>query len=67
MEESHLLRDVYPNISMDDRGLYLFPEGRRVQLKKFIPKSDVDDLRIYTNKEVLLLYNSAQNWARGEK
>ena len=39
-----------PKISTDDRGL-------RPSVKKYNPRSEVDHFRIYTNKEVVLLYN----------
>ena len=57
MEENYLLGGVYPKISTDDRGLYFFTEGRRPKVKKYNPRSEVDHLRIYTDKEVVLLYN----------
>ena len=57
VEENHLLRGVYPKISTDDRGVYFFTEGRRPEVKKYNPRSEVDHLRIYTDKEVVLLYN----------
>ena len=57
VEENHLLGGVYPKISTDDRGLYFFTEGRRPEVKKYNPRSEVDHLRIYTDKEVVLLHN----------
>ena len=59
MEENHLLRGVYAKISTDDRGIYFFIEGRSVrpEVKKYIPRSEVDHLSKYTDKEVVLLYN----------
>ena len=57
MEENHLLRGRYAKISTDDRGLYFFTEGRRPEVKKYNPRSEVDHLSISTDKEVVLLYN----------
>ena len=57
VEENYLLGGVYPKISTDDRGLYFFTEGRRPEVKKYNPRSEVDHLRIYTDKEVVLLHN----------
>ena len=57
VEENHLLRGRYAKISTDDRGLYFFTEGRRPEVKKYNPRSEVDHLSISTDKEVVLLYN----------
>ena len=57
VEENHLLRGGYAKIYTDDRGIYFFTEGRRPEVKKYIPRSEVDHLSIYTDKEVVLLYN----------
>ena len=57
MEENHLLGGVYTKISTDDRGIYFFTEGRRPEVKKYIPRSEVDHLSIYTDEEVVLLHN----------
>ena len=56
-EENHLLRGRYAKISTDDRGLYFFTEGRRPEVKKYNPRSEVDHLSISTDKEVVFLYN----------
>ena len=57
VEENHLLRGRYAKISTDDRGLYFFTEGRRPEVKKYNPRSEVDHLSISTDKEVVFLYN----------
>ena len=57
MEENHLFGGGYAKISTDDRGLYFFTEGRRPEVKKYNPRSEVDHLSISTDKEVVLLYN----------
>ena len=57
VEENHLFRGRYAKISTDDRGLYFFTEGRRPEVKKYNPRSEVDHLSISTDKEVVLLYN----------
>ena len=38
-------------------GYIFIIEGRRLEVKKYNPRSEVDHLRIYTDKEVVLLYN----------
>ena len=50
VEENHLLRGRYAKISTDDRGLYFFTEGRRPEVKKYNPRSEVDHLSITTDK-----------------
>ena len=45
-------------ISTDDRGIYFFTEGRRPEVKKYNPRSEVYYLCIYTDKEVVFLHNS---------
>ena len=57
MKENHLPGGGYAKISTDDRGLYFFTEGRRPEVKKYNPRSEVDHLSISTDKEVVLLYN----------
>ena len=57
VEENHLLGGVYAKISTDDRGIYFFTEGRRPEVKKYIPRSEVDHLSIYTDEEVVFLHN----------
>ena len=56
VEENHLLGGVYAKISTDDRGLYSFTEGRRPEVKKYIPRSEVYHLGIYTDQEVVFLH-----------
>ena len=50
MKENHQPGGGYPKISTDDRGLYFFTEGRRAEVKKYNPRSEVDHLRITTDK-----------------
>ena len=38
-------------------GYIFLPRAVRPEVKKYIPRSEVDDLSIYTDKEVVLLYN----------
>ena len=57
MEENHLFLGRYAKISTDDRGLYFFTEGRRPEVKKYNPRSEVDHLSMSTDKEVVLLHN----------
>ena len=49
-------------IFIDDTPLsegYIFlPRAVRPEVKKYNPRSEVDHLRIYTDKEVVLLHNS---------
>ena len=56
VEENHLLRGRYAKISTDDRGLYFFTEGRRPEVKKYNPRSEVDHLSITTSREVVFLH-----------
>ena len=57
VEENHLLRGRYAKISTDDRGLYFFTEGRRPEVKKSTPRSEVDYLCLSTEKEGCFPYN----------
>ena len=57
VEENHLFGGGYAKISTDDRGLYFFTEGRRPEVKKYNPRSEVYHLCIYTDKEVVFLHN----------
>ena len=50
MKENHLPGGGYAKISTDDRGIYFFTEGRRPEVKKYNPRSEVDHLRITTDK-----------------
>ena len=38
-------------------GYIFLPRAVRPEVKKYIPRSEVDHLSIYTDKEVVLLYN----------
>ena len=38
-------------------GYIFLPRAVRPEVKKYNPRSEVDHLRIYTDKEVVLLYN----------
>ena len=38
-------------------GYIFFTEGRRPEVKKYIPRSEVDHLSIYTDEEVVFLHN----------
>ena len=50
VKENHLPGGGYAKISTDDRGLYFFTEGRRPEVKKYNPRSEVDHLSITTDK-----------------
>ena len=38
-------------------GYIFLPRAVRPEVKKYIPRSEVDHLSIYTDKEVVFLYN----------
>ena len=44
----------YPEMT---EGYIFLPRAVRPEVKKYNPRSEVDHLRIYTDKEVVLLYN----------
>ena len=50
--EEYILR--YPPMT---EGYIFLPRAVRPEVKKYNPRSEVDHLRIYTDKEVVLLYN----------
>ena len=39
------------------KGHFILPRAVRPEMKKYNPRSEVDHLSIYTDKEVVLLYN----------
>ena len=53
VEENFLRRGRHAKISTDDRGLYFFAKGRGPEVKKYNQRSEVDHLRISTDKEVV--------------
>ena len=55
--ETYLLRGVYAKIYTDDRGKYFSPRAVRPEVKKYLPRSEVYHLSIYTEKEVRLPHN----------
>ena len=53
VEETQLLGGLYAKISTDDRGIYFFTESCRPEVKKYIQRSEVYHLSIYTDEEVV--------------